>query len=125
MPIPSAPTNVCKPLKKLAKKYLQKKVQTQVFKINTPKPSYLKAHALKKDTSQQALVKFGTRYAQQMGRCGFVTSGFPQSILHRLPLQGSDAGCQRPVFSQELLIRDGQPQGGCTCWLGADRNNLT
>jgi hypothetical protein len=56
MPMPSAPTNACNPLKKLAKKYLQKKVRTQVFKINTPKPSYLKAHALKKDTSQQALV---------------------------------------------------------------------
>jgi hypothetical protein len=123
--MPSAPTKSCKPLKKLAKKYLQKKVQTQVFKINTSRPSYKKTHVHKKDTLQQALVKFGPRYAQQMGRCGFVTSGFPQSILHRLPLQGSDAGSQRPVFPQELLIRNGQPQGGCTCWLGADRNNLT
>jgi hypothetical protein len=86
MPTPSAPTNACKSLKKLAKKYLQKKVRTKVFKINTFRPSHKKTHVLKKDTLQQALVKFGPGYAQQMGGCGLVPPGLAQSILHRLPL---------------------------------------
>jgi hypothetical protein len=63
---------VMQALEKADEKYQQQKVQTQVFKNNTLRPSYKKTYASKKDTSHQALVKFSPRYAQQMGRCCFV-----------------------------------------------------
>jgi hypothetical protein len=67
---------VVQALVKAGKKYLQKKIQTQVFNINTLRSPYLKTYVLKKDTLQKALVKFGPRYAQQMGCCCFVPPGF-------------------------------------------------
>ena len=59
-------------LEKADEKYPKKNTQTRVLKIYTLEMSDENTRAFNIDTSQKTLVKFGPRYAQQMGCCRFV-----------------------------------------------------